>query len=183
MSNHLLSALVIRLGLVHPETIKETKSWGIFYDLDTDKTVKIDDPNQIAAIIQEAIESEDIVVSKLSDFDIVSRYLKTQVNGKLSLVVPGSDGLPSEATGASEQQLAKFNVIFGRTISGEYIIPYRAESITELLLHPDSSLEYEENGEGAKVHFKDVTDIYHGDTKIFLVCRGEEFRSVKESDR
>jgi hypothetical protein len=63
---------------------------------------------------------------------------------------------------------------FCRTILGEFVIPWKSESIYDLMISGDTYLRYKEDGKTVKAYFTDVREVFFGETKAFMVCTSPE---------
>ena len=152
-----LAVVVAKSGLLDPNVLAELKKWGLPV---VDVPIRPMSPEDLSEAIREALESEDLVVSKLTDFDSIKQYLATQSHGLLHMVI--EDGGETE-----------FDISFGRTALGEYILPWRSESIKDEMTN---GFTYLKDG-GTKVYFEDVQEAYFGDTKAFMICRPSKERT------
>lgn len=145
-----LTEAVARAGLVNEDMVKELQKWGLPVGLTESDFY----PDKEAAVqaIQEAIEEPGQVEVKQTDLDCLRQYLETRSEAKLHVV--------------SGIEKATFPVSFGRTLMGEYIIPWRSNSIVELMTNGDTYLLDDKK----KVYFQDVRELYFGDVKAFMVC-------------
>ena len=158
-----LGTAVIRSGLVPPETLVEMRRWGLPVQV-VEADEIIEDPDAVVRVIQDALESSEQVRMQDTDLDIVQRWVdpENQVEGKL--VIKASDGAKSTV-----------KVVFCWTVMKEVAMPWRSESITDLLLEPDCHLLYtDEAGVKHKLFFTDARELYIGDTKAFVVGAVEE---------
>jgi hypothetical protein len=159
MSTPLATALV-RAGLLDVNMIAELIRWKLPVDLP--KVSLERDPVAAALAIQQAIEDHDQVEVRETDLELLKLFLKTQTIGRLHV--------------AMMDETAEFEVAFGRTrctesngkrvLSGDYIIPYRSESICEVMTN---ELTHLIDGR-KKVFFSEAKDFFFGGTKAFMVC-------------
>lgn len=157
-----IGTAVIRAGLIPPETLTEFRRWGLPVQVVEEKDV-LQDADIVVRVLQDALESSEQVRMQDTDLDIVQTWLDPahQVVGKL--VIKGADGK------------ATTKVTFCWTVMREVAMPWKGESITDLLLSEDSYLRYtDEEGAAHKLQFTDVRELYIGDTKAFVVCSVEE---------
>ena len=117
------------------------------------------------------LEEDNIALVKETDLDIVPQYVRTQAVG--SLYVAHNEG---------EMQKG-FEVVFGRTLTGEFILPWGGDDISDLLTNGVTHLTFavadsSDRGEPLRllstVYFDEVREIYFGDRKVFIVCRGRK---------
>ncbi len=112
-------------------------------------------PEEAIEAIEEAMTSADQVEVRVTDLDILKYYLKTRKDGKLHVV-------------AEHGAKGTYPVVFGtidRTSHKDYIIPWRSQSIEELLTNGESYLLDDKK----KVYFSSVSELYFNDQKAFMV--------------
>jgi hypothetical protein len=82
-----------------------------------------------------------------------------------------------------EVTTADFSITYGRTAIGDYIIPWRSESIRQEMTNGMTYLTVEDPPGALKnrVFFKDTREIYYGDTKAFMVCSPSMIEVVPEN--
>lgn len=149
-----ISEAVSRAGIIDEDMVKELRKWGLpVRDLPKDM---MDDPKSAIVAIEEALESKDAVEVRETDLHILKQYLTTQRRGKLHL--------------KSEQgETADFDITFGvarGVVGNEYIIPWKAENIVDMLTNGESYLLDSRR----KVYFSAVRELFFGDVKAFIVC-------------
>lgn len=147
--------VVIESGIVPGEMLEQMRKWG-FIPRDAQTTSEISSPEEIVENFEKAIE-DGAAELRDTDLDAISTYLSKQAKGRLHVPGPAS----------GKKKTLSFDVFYGRTKLGEYIIPWRDESIRDLLLDP---LTYLKTAEGVRVHFSDVRDLFFGNAKAFIVC-------------
>lgn len=116
-----------------------------------------DTPEKAVEAIEDAMTSAEQVEVRVTDLDVLKSYLQTRKEGKLHIV---NDEKGTKGT---------WNVTFGtikRPSHIDYIIPWNASSIEELLTNGQSYLLDEKK----KVYFSLVTDLYFGEQKAFMLC-------------
>lgn len=158
-----LTLAVVKAGILDPGTIAEINRWGLPVEfVEEDKLLTSHD--EVVAKIQEALESEDIVQTRSTDLDILNEYLQNQEQGRLHI--------HDTDTGKK----ASFSISFCRTTMGEYVIPWRAEAISDLMVNASSHLKVKDTKK--RVYFQDVRELFFGEHKAFIVCTP----SVSEDD-
>jgi len=148
-----LARIAVRSGIVSPEMFTEFKKWGYFLDKGTTETPPPRTKEEFVEQVEQALESEDMVIVRETDLAALEQYLTTQRVGELAVI---SDG-----------EAVKFPITYGRTTTGEYIIAWRGEAITALLTN---GLTFLLEMDDTQVFFKDVRDLFFGETKSFIVC-------------
>lgn len=112
---------------------------------------------EIAGRIEEALQSEGLVISRETDLEAVSDYLNSQLTGTLHVVV--------EADGQAEE--ADIPVNFGMNALGEYIIRYHSEGIEDVMTNGRTYLQTK----NFQIYFSNARELFFGDKKVFLVCK------------
>lgn len=112
-------------------------------------------PEEAIEAIEDAMTSANQVEVRITDLDVLKHYLKTRKDGKLHVV-------------AEHGAKGTYPVVFGtidRTSHKDYIIPWRSNSIEELLTNGESYLLDDKK----KVYFSAVNELYFDDQKAFMV--------------
>ena len=155
-----LARTILRTGLLKASQLAEFYRWGLLPDPGREATPAPTSLAELNQQLEQALEEEHLAIIRETDLDILQRYLDTQRVGRLHIT-------------AGEEKTA-FDVTHGRTLLGEYVLPWRGENIEELLTNGHTYLEDKEK----KVFFSSVREVFFGETKCFLVCTP----SVEESD-
>lgn len=145
-----ISEAVVVTGLVGEEQLREYARWGMRNEFPKETVESVDDVEQT---LREALESEEQVEVRETDMDVLRQYLRTQKKGKLHLV-------------ASRESKADVDIIFGQNARGEYLIPWRAERIEEMITNGLSYLLDDRK----RIHFASVREVFFGERKAFMVC-------------
>lgn len=146
-----ISDAVVNAGLVEPGQLKEYARWGMRMEAPEKPVEKLDD---VLQLLHEALEGEEQVAVRETNMDVLKQYLDSQKKGKLHLY-------------ASEDSSADIEVVFGKmALTGEYLIPWQADSIQPMMTNGRSYLVDERR----RIYFSDVRELYFGDTKAFMVC-------------
>lgn len=148
-----LARIAVRSGIVSPDMTAEFRKWGYFLDLVGDETPMPKTKEEFVTQVEEALESEDLVMVKETDLAALEQYLTTQKIGQLVVI--------------DNAEATKFDISYGRTTSGEYIIAWRGEAISELLTNGYTFLL---ESDEIQIFFTKVRDLFFGDTKAFIVC-------------
>lgn len=164
MSN--LKEEMVLAGIVDPNMVKELSIWGSpleeIFDLDWDDTPK--STEEALERIRQALEDRDQVEIRATDLDVMRRYLNNQQEAKLHLEDPVS------------KQKSNIKIFFAWSKTGEVIIPWRSESIEDLLMSPESYLRVEDR----KYYFGAVQELFFGEQKAFMLCTVSEVEEKKE---
>lgn len=149
----IMTKAVLRAGLVTTEQLEEMKRWA---PPSLDPDAMVEEPKSLeeaAALIGDAIQSEGYVLMRETDLEAVRQYIEGTQRSLLHIEL--DDGTQED-----------IEVTFGLTPIGEYIIPWRSESIRDTMTN---GLTYLVHGQ-AHVYFKDVRELFFGATKAFMVC-------------
>lgn len=145
-----LTKAVALSGALDEGQLQELNKWRLPIEIPSDEP--FESPEDAVAAIESALEGENQVEVRTTDLDVLKQYLRTQRKGKLHL--------------ATEAESGTWDVTFGITTLGQYIVPWRTDSISEILMNGESHLL---DGR-RKVYISDVQDLYFGETKVFIVC-------------
>lgn len=158
MTNAIATA-VLTTGIVDRKMLDELKRWGAPIDIPEKLPEFPTSLEEAARIIEEALQSEGYVVTRETDLEVLQQYLATQKTGKLHVEVePVADViLGTQAT---------FDVTYGRTPLGAYILGWQGESIRDEMTNGLTHL-IEDDG---NVYFHDVREVFYGEQKAFMIC-------------
>jgi hypothetical protein len=126
--------------------------WGVVPQVE--ETEELSDPHEIVEHLRVAVEGEEAVTLRQSELDVLKMYLKG--NTPARLYVPTADG-----------KMTFVDVHCAKTTIGDYVIPWRSESLHDLLLDHRTYLKPRGHD---RVYFRDVRELYFGHTKAFVVC-------------
>lgn len=152
---------VLQAGLVASGTLSQFQRWGLVpraFELEV-----LDDVVLILESIRYAQEVHAQTSIQSTELDILRFYLtqENQRRGRLT-VVDGETGAQAdkEISYAIRTQFKKV----------QYIIPWTSDSITDILTNGCSYLAEDTS---TRVYFSDIEEVYLGDSKVFLICKGE----------
>jgi hypothetical protein len=162
-----LSIAVVRAGLIPEAVLGELKRWGLPVEVIPEEKM-LNSPEAVVNVVMDALESDDQVQVRDTDFEVLRRWLdpKFQIVAKLHL-----------DNGEGEKSTAKLTVC--KTRLGEFAIPWRGDSIAELITNGLTHLTYEDGGEKRKVFFQNVEEMYLGEHKAFMVCTPEKSHGTR----
>lgn len=149
-----LAKVIAKSGILSTEQVDEFRRWktpGVI-DLDGSEPTA-DSAEAIVEGIEQALQSKELVLVRATDLNILPQFLKTQAQGKLRV------------TSGSEE--ADFDIVFGRTTMGEYILPFMNDIVEEVLTNGEAKLVV---GSSDPVHFTSINPLYFGEVKAFLLC-------------
>jgi hypothetical protein len=148
-----LARIAVRSGIVSPDMTAEFRKWGYFLDSPGGANPPPATKEEFVQQVEEALESEDLVMVRETDLAALEQYLTTQKLGKIVVIENG--------------EAVKFDITYGRTTTGEYIIAWRGEAISELITN---GYTYLLESDDTQIFFTKVRDLFFGDTKSFIVC-------------
>jgi hypothetical protein len=151
---HELTRVIIRSGLIETGTLAQFRKWGLMTP-EVIQAPRPETPEQLVEQLDRALQEEDMVVVKETDLGALANYLATMKQGTLHLVT--EDGTKGEVP-----------VTYGVTGLEEYLLPWRADSIDQMLTNGET---YFVDADGNKVFFNDVRELFFGDHKAFVVCK------------
>jgi hypothetical protein len=147
-----VTAAVLKSGLISQAQLAEMKRFSPTID----QEAEVGEPVSLevaAQLLEEAFQSEQYVLVRETDLEVVRKYAETAKSGMLHVEV-------------SEEQKADIEVTYGKTTLGAYIIAWKSESIAEALTN---GLTYLVEG-STKVFFKEVRELFFGEQKAFMIC-------------
>lgn len=154
-----MSALVdviLKAGILSPDSLAEVKRWGLPVgdpDVADVEYAAAPSPEMLARSIADAIEGEGYVLTRETDLEAIPQYLQSMRPGVLRVTM--EDG-----------EKAEFEVQVGQTKTGEWIMPWHAESITDLLTNGETYLRVD----GRRVYFSQARELFYGLRKAFIIC-------------
>jgi hypothetical protein len=107
---------------------------------------------EVVLAIDRALDDQGMVVVRETDLEAIPQYLATMRQATLTVIFDDLSGT--------------FSVDVGKLKSGEFLLPWRSDSITEELTNGKTFLELE----GEKFFFSAVRELFYGDTKAFVAC-------------
>lgn len=150
--NNSLAQVIAKSGILDEATIGEFRKWGLPVD-QMSTGPRPQSAEQLVASLEEALQSEGLILEKVTDLEIVRQYLATQRVGTLHVEI-GSES-------------SEFQLVYGRTSLGEYILQWKGDSISDEMTN---GLTYLQTEELDKVFFSNVHELYFGDKKAFMTC-------------
>lgn len=148
-----LAAAIAKSGILDNESLAEFRRWGVPVD-ELPIGPKPRNAEELMLSIEEALQSEGLVVEKVTDLAAVQQYLSTQTVGTLHIEMGG--------------QYAEFEVFFGRNQLGEYLLPWKGEAVAEEMTNGLTYLV--PAGTEEKIFFTNIRELYFGDQKAFMAC-------------
>jgi len=159
MKSKLVTA-VVKSGLIPEDLIAQMQKWGMHVDVVDEKDI-IHDPIKVAEMIEEALTELDLVEVRSTDLDILREFLISNQAGTLVLKHPDTG------------EKASFSITYCQ-VRGEYIIPWKSESISEMLTAEGSYLR----AEGFRIYFNDIRELFFGNQKAFVACSSDRWEAT-----
>lgn len=167
--NREIVRLLAKSGLIPVELLRQFEKWKLIDDIS-----RVDRPRtaeELVGKISAILEADGTMLLRLTDIDIVQRYFQTQTIGKLVLM-----------TGSGPANTTTIDVAFGTTLTGEIILPWRDDSIANIMTNGMTHLQIEQEAKGglraiSAVYFSDVKEAYFDSRKAFMIC----FPSTRET--
>lgn len=149
-----LAKLMVQSGILTPDQVLQFKKWGM-QGLDPDpRDPPVEDVVNFMKEVEMALQHEDMVLVRETDFTALHNFLKKQHRGVLEL---STDGKTSSV-----------EISYGVTSTGEYLIPWMGENVADLLCN---GLTFLRTDEGKTEYFFELRELYYGDVKAFIACR------------
>lgn len=117
-------------------------------------------PEEVVSAIEQALQDEELIITRETDLEAVKQYLETQTQGILHVVV-SEDG---------EEVSSDIGTTYGRTKMGEYVIRFHSEGLEEVMTNGKTFLLEDDDGPGTEVFFSHARELFFGDLKAFVVC-------------
>ena len=156
---HSIASAVVKSGLLTPEVLAEFKRWGFSITEPVPVEEPFARPEDVVQAIESALQSEDLIITRSTDLEAANNFLRTAQTGQLH-VVCAVEGEPDTS--------AEIECLFGRTLLGDYILQWHAESIEEFLTNGKTFLI--DDARACAVFFARVQEVFFGKTKAFLIC-------------
>jgi hypothetical protein len=155
-----LAKAVIKAGLVSLDSLAELRRWGVAVEVQ--EVQPIEDLDEVVTILREALEGSEQVRLQEADIDVLRRFLDPDRQRKGNLTVKG------EGTSST------FPITFCVTRMGEYAMPWKSESIRDMMILGDSFLRFTDSeGKEHTVYFMDSRESYFGERCTFMICTPE----------
>lgn len=160
---------LLRAGMLDRDAQLEFNRWGVpvvdpFVGDGVLEIPAFKDAHEAVLAFQEALEDGDPLVIKETDPDALRCYLATKTEGKLYIKPE-----PGE-----QAKAATFKISYGRSTSGGYLIPWKSETISDMLTNGLSHLLVEDGASKKRVFFSSVKELWFGDQKTFMLCEALE---------
>lgn len=147
-----LAKLMVRSGILKENQIEQFKHWGM-QGLEG-KGEPLESVKEFLSEVELALQQQELVLVRETDFSALHDFLKKQHQGVLHL-----------ETGTTSSDV---HVAYTVSKTGEYIMPWAGENVSDLLANGQTHLVPEEGG---AVYFCEVRELFYGQQKAFVVCR------------
>lgn len=151
-----IAEVMVKAGLVSPETLSELQRWGAPVPDPEDEQQQSPSPifpEEVVRAIDQALEEQGLVVVRETDLEALGQYVASMKQGRLFVTI--------------DDQSADFAVDYGMLKSGEYLLPWRSDSITDVLGNGQTHLV---DADGRELYFSSARELFYGDTKAFVAC-------------
>jgi hypothetical protein len=146
-----ITEAVLKAGLVSPEMLREMRRFSpVLDEAETDAPADLE---TAARLVELALQSEQYVFIRETDLEVLHQYAMTTESGVLHV--------------ETDSETVDVPVVYGRTPIGEFIVPWKSESIKELMTN---GLTYLVTATAQRVFFHDVRELHYGTHKAFMVC-------------
>lgn len=145
-----VSKIVVQAGLVDGSVVSELKRWGS--PVEVPEGVKIE-PEAVPLAIERALQEDPYIQVRETDLEILQLYLRSQRSGIIHFEPMTGDAY-------------EFEITYGMSRLGEFIVPWTAEDIIELMTNGATYLMHA----GTKVFMKDARELFYGNKKAFMIC-------------
>lgn len=149
-----LAVAAYRAGLLSSQQVDELRRWKLPVEQLHEEVTPPTRLDDVVSLLDEALQSEGLILSRTTDLDAAQQYLRTMEIGKLVITVGGEE--------------AVFPIAYGKSEMGDYLIAWRGNNVLEELTN---GLSYLVTAKGEQVYFVDVTELFFGDQKAFMSCR------------
>jgi len=150
-----ITEIILKAGILSPEALREMRRWGLpvgeaeeLKELEAPPT-----PESISRSIADAIESEGYILTRETDLEAIPQYLQGMQPGVLHVVL-------------DDQGEPEFEVQVAQVSSGDWILPWHSDSITDLLINGQTYLRVK----GERIFFSQARELFYGARKAFVVC-------------
>lgn len=161
-----LAAAIARSGILDEESLSEFRRWGLPID-ELPIGPKPTSVQELVLSIEEALQSEGLVIEKVTDLEAVQQYINTQAIGILHIQI-GTES-------------ADFDVPYGRNHLGEYLFPWKGDTVAEEMTNGTTYLV--PSGTEDKIFFSNLRELYFGDNKAFMACTPYQGSMVAHVER
>jgi len=149
-----LAVAAYRAGLLSPQHVDELRRWKLPVEQLEEDITPPKELQDVLNLLDDALQSEGLVLNRTTDLDAAQQYLRTMKIGKLVLTV------------GSEE--AVFPIAYGMSDMGDYLLAWRGDTVLDELTN---GLSYLVTASGEEVYFGDVTELFFGENKAFMSCR------------
>jgi hypothetical protein len=153
-------------GLLPKENLAEFQRWGFLPPGEIPDIPTPTNPEQLTANLEYALQQEDLVIIRETDLESLKHYLSTMRPGTLHVVNGDTSG--------------DVTVMYGVNNFGEYILPWTSDGIEDILTNGETYLIDESK---TRVYFSSVRELFYGEVKAFVVCKGSRWETANGHDQ
>lgn len=158
-----LAKAVVLSGAIDAGMLQEFTRWRLPVEIPSDDLYE--SPEEAIEAIEEAMTGSEQVEIRTTDLDVLKQFLRTKRKGKLHLTTSKGSGT--------------IDIDFGVSTMGEYIVPWNADSITDIMTNGESYIMDVRR----KVFVADVIELYFGGNKAFMLCTPRREQHAKSNDK
>jgi hypothetical protein len=147
-----LASAILKAGILSDPILDEFRRWGFPIE-EEEKRTTFSTFSDVVESIESALQSEGLVLERVTDVDLIQNYLRTMKMGTLHVQIADQTG--------------EFPIAYGRTSLGEYIIPHKGDNIVEEMTNGMTHLK---DLDGKEIYFATAREFFYGETKAFVVC-------------
>lgn len=159
-----LTKAVALSGAIDVEMLREFSKWKLPVDVPNGDEL-YESPEEAIAAIEDAMTGSEQVEIRTTDLDVLKQFLRTKRKGKLYLTTSKGSGT--------------IDIDFGVSAMGEYIIPWSADSIIDIMTNGESHVLDVRR----KVFVTEVTELYFGGNKAFMLCTPRREQHAKPNHK
>lgn len=155
--------ILLKTGIINEDSLKEFRKWRLPLPEEPDRgNPLLADRNYtvegLIEAIEQAMQDEGYVLTRETDLDVLMDFLRDAPRpASLFIHTEQHDGV-------------EIKTMVGRRRTGEFILPWNADSINDWLTNGESYLLVD----GKKVFFGNVKELFYGDRKAFLLATPTE---------
>lgn len=153
-----LSEVMVKAGLIDEAKLSELQRWGAPVPSPQETSPdcpspRFGYPEELVRALEQAMDDQGLVVVRETDLEAVPQYLATMNTALLHVEIDGES--------------ADFDIMVGMLRTGEYLLPWRADVITDVLTNGSTYLFV---GGEKKVYFSSARELFYGESKAFVAC-------------
>lgn len=159
-----LSVAILQSGVIDRGMLEELRKWGAPLEIPEDLPPPPETVADALILLEDALQSEGMVITRETDFEVFRQYIATQKGSSLHYAAGGVE--------------IDVPVVFGKIPTGEYVIPWKSESISDAMTNGETFLV----DEGDAVFFSSTRELFFGDTQAFMICTPSSREPIEAAD-